>query len=334
MNILIAAEKPSISKCLAPHAQAHWPGANITFLNVIPYANILHSYPRGLKHSDFPFVGPNRDKLRAWADWSCLAFSFPAEGEPSKVPPTKKLLKEADLIVFACDPDATGAVAFSVLIEQVFEDDRANSCPALWLSALDDESIRKAFCQLRPFGEVAADALAAGRTKRYFDWNWNTNSLSVLSAAMRDVGVASDAPPLSKYALQLLYGLRSRDPMTEGEVAHLMSKWEGTGKYAPVPGAWHPHLGGPASYCAIMENLLEAKLIEKLPKGARRYELLKVSTLGLRLLDALHPDCEDPDLPFRLDAWCQQGAAAYPAIDRYIRTFFGKQLRFGAKGAV
>jgi hypothetical protein len=49
------------------------------------------------------------------------------------------------------------------------------------------------------------------------------------------------------------------------------------------------------------------------------------------MLNRLHPDCEDPDLPFRLHAWCEAGAAAKPAIDRYIKTFFGKQKRFMAQ---
>jgi hypothetical protein len=54
--------------------------------------------------------------------------------------------------------------------------------------------------------------------------------------------------------------------------------------------------------------------------------LLKLSDLGHRYLDSLHPSCEDADLPFRLDAWSKlPEVEAKAKIDRYIRTFFGKQ---------
>lgn len=57
-----------------------------------------------------------------------------------------------------------------------------------------------------------------------------------------------------------------------------------------------------------------------------------ISARGQALLESLHPDCEDPDLPYRLDTWVRDGEASLPAMDRYIRTFFGKQLRFSRSG--
>jgi hypothetical protein len=329
MNIVIATEKPSIARELAPSVRAHWPHDTITFFNVVPYGNILHSYPRGLKVSDFPYIGRPKDKLRAWADWACKPIAMAPDGTLSPLPAASpELLKQADLIVFACDPDHTGVTGFAVLMEQVFGDDRAKDCPAIWLNAIDSDSVRKAVAAMTPFGLVAAPSLEYGRTKRFFDWHWNTNSLAVLGVAMRLVGVPVDAPPLSKYALQLLYALRSRGAMSEGAIVQLMVSWPGTGRYTYASNTPRPRLGSAASYSSILENLRGAGLLTAASRGDRSYDCFQVSPVGQALLRSLHPDCEDPDLPFRLDAWCAAGAASRPAIERYIRTVFGKQSRF------
>ena len=239
-----------------------------------------------------------------------------------------ELFTQADLVVFACDPDHTGVTGFAVLMEQVFGDDRWSECPAIWLSSIDRDSIRRALSAIAPFGVVAAKPLEYGRVKRYFDWNWNTNSLAVFGATMRSVGIPSDAPPLSKYALQLLYALRGKATLSCGDIVGLMARWRGTGRYADEKSTWRQRLGSAASHAAILDNLVSAGLLRVLQRGDSESDRLEVSPLGNALLQALHPDCEDPDLPFRLDAWCSAGQASLPPIDKYIRTFFGKQTRF------
>lgn len=330
MNILIVTEKPSVTHRIAPFARQHWPDAAITFVHAAPYGNILFNYPRGLKLAELPAVSEPRNRLRAWAEWYCVPLILAADGELSRGEMGLELFTAADLIVAACDPDHTGAVGFEVLMQQVFGDDRANDCPALTLFAFDNPAILNSFARLAPFGEVAASWLGYGRMKRYFDWNWNVNSLAILGEAQRRAGVPVDAPPLSKYALQLLYGLRDRPPMTDGTIAVMMSSWPGTGRYKAARGARNPQLGSPAAFAVIMENLIKAELLERSMVAGKSH--LGLSVRGRTLLSLLHPDCEDADLPFRLNAWCEQGMAAKPAVDRYIKTFFGKQLRF--QGAV
>lgn len=326
MNVLIAAEKTSISRALAPFARKHWPTADITFVHVVPYGNIGFSYPRGLKWQAFPLLSEPVDQLVPWGEWRCPPFHVSVEGALSSGVMEPEHFTAADLIVSACDPDHTGAVAFDVLMRQVFGDDRALACPALKLQAFDEDAVERAFAGMRPFGQACSTSLAYGRVKRYFDWNWNVNGLAILGDAQRRAGVAAGAPPLSKYALQLLYGLRRQSPMTEGRVASLMQHWLGTGRYKTGPGEWRPRLGSPASTLQIMENLINAGLLERGSADSKAH--LGLSGRGHSLLELLHPDCEDADLPFRLHAWCEQGETSKPAIGRYIKTVFGKQKRF------
>lgn len=325
MDILIVAEKPAITRHLAPFARERWPDADITFVHAVPYGNFNFSYPRGLRMQDFPAIAEPLHRLQAWDAWSCPPLRLLADGSLGPAAMSDALFQDADLIVSACDPDHTGAVSFDLLLQHVFKGSRVVNCQALYLVALDAGATRKALADMRPVGELFADSVAYGRLKRFFDWNWNHNSLVVLGDAQRRAGVSVDAPPLSKYALQLLYCLRGQAPMAEGDLIQRMAHWKGTGRYS---GAQAAPLGSAASRAAIIENLLQAKLLDALPHGQRIQ--LSLSDLGLELLAQLHPDCEDSDLPFRLHAWCQAGEAAKPAVARYIRTFFGKQLRFRA----
>lgn len=324
MHILIVAEKPAIIRAIAPHARRHWPDAHLAFINAVPYGNFKFAYPRGQKWADFPVVSEPVHKLADWADWLCPPVVFGTNETLTLVPTTasSELLAQADLIVNACDPDHTGAVSFDILLSQVFGDDRAKDCPTLNLWALDEKSIQKSFDELRPFGEVFAHQVAYGHAKRYFEWNWNVNALAILGETARRVGVLADTLPVSKYALQLLYALQGRESLSEGKVIDLMNKWPGTGRYSYSSGQWRPRLGSCASSSAIIKNLQMAGLL------ATDHKHIQLTALGEAFLAALHPDCKDLDLPFRLDAWCGQGSAAKPAMDRYLRTFFGKQKRF------
>jgi hypothetical protein len=326
MNVLIVAEKPAASKAIARITREHWPTADVTFVHAVPYGNIKFSYPRGRNLRDYPLLSNPSYKLSAWDAWVCPPYIMAVDGTLSQGVMNPSLFTTADLIVYACDPDHTGAAAFDVLLAQVFPDDRALACPALKLNAIDEDSLQQAFSNMRAFGEACQSSLEYGRIKRYFDWNWNVNALAVLGEVQRRAGVPSGAPPLSKYALQLLYAMREESPRSYGQWVSLMQRWPGTGRYQYQTGEWRPRLGSPASVGQIMENLAAAGLLEPISNEGK--QVLGVSSRGRTLLGLLHPDCEDPDLPFRLNAWCEKGEAAKPAIDRYIKTFFGKQLRF------
>lgn len=328
MKLLIVSEKPSLTRWIAEHVQATWPAADVTFVHSVPYGNIRFSYPRGLKLQDYPRISEPVYKLPDTASWVCPPLVLTSQGALERCELRMELFTEADLIVYAGDPDHAGVGAFEVIMHEVFGDNRALTCPALELYSFDTAGLDRSFSNIRPLGEVFAHSLQYGRIKKYFDWNWNVNALAIMGEAQRAAGVPADAPPLSKYALQLLYELRREASCRTNEVFGRMQYWQGTGRYQYQKGEWRPPLGSVASRSQIMDNLVEAGLLVRTRNNDR--ELLTVSARGHQLLGLLHPDCMDLDLPFRLSAWCEQGDSAKPAIDRYLKTFFGKQLRFRA----
>jgi len=326
MNLLIVSEKPALSRWIAAHVRATWPNADVTFVHSVPYGNIGFKYPRGSKLQDYPRVSEPVCKLKPWDSWCGSALVLTRSGELVPCVMSKELFFAADQIVFAGDPGHAGVGAFEVILHDVFGDNRAVACPALTLNSFDKQSLDRAFAEIRPFGNVFEQSRQYGRVKRYFDWNWNVNALAVLGETQRCAGVPPDAPPLSKYALQLLYELRHEASCTENELHGRMSRWVGTGRFHYQKGEGWPTLGSAASRGQIIENLLAAGLLVRTDSNGR--ELVLVSARGHTLLGMLHPDCKDLDLPFRVAAWCAEGDAAKPTIDRYIKTFFGKQLRF------
>lgn len=334
MKITIVTEKSAVSRLLAPYARKHWPQDEITIVHVCPFVGVggglEASLPRGLKLQDYPVIRAPQYRVAPWSQWASglLLVTVLADGRIERIPMAESLLTGADLIVFAGYPDRTGASSFALFISQVLGEHRVDSCQAIVLSALDGAAVEKAFEQMMPFGQSPLKALAAaGLVKRHFDWNWHVNALTVLGSVLRQVGVPSDAPFVSKYALQVLYFLRDKPALAEGVIISEMQNWKGTGRYGGLV-----QMGSPSSVAKIVDTLRLAGLLYS--PDPLRTRLLRVSDRGLALLEALHPDCEDPDLPYRLDAWCEQGDAAYPSVDRYIRTFFGKQMRFARRAAI
>ena len=152
------------------------------------------------------------------------------------------------------------------------------------------------------------------RTKRYFEYQWTNNAHAVLSTN-------GQAP--SKFGLQLLYFLRGQPIASESALMQCMHRWIGTGKYPPG------EMGSAASRIAVVEHLRAMGMVS-IPEC----QGIALSHGGQAFLAGLHPDCEDLDLPQRLVRWCQAGfEASKPGIDKYIRTVFGKQLRFARKAA-
>jgi hypothetical protein len=180
----------------------------------------------------------------------------------------------------------------------------------------------------RCFFEPGTDPqLAYARAKDYFDYNYNLNAQVILGAAVRATCPFGTMVP-SKYGLQALYFLRGRqrcqDETTEMDLLLAMENGFGTGKYPKT------RMGSPITFPQILLQLVASGLVQSL-KGPSSRPAIQITDLGEHLLSALHPDCEDPDLAARLQGWCEEGLASRPKMDRYLRTFFGKQKRFASK---
>lgn len=254
-------------------------------------------------------------------------------------------------IVCACDPDPAGSYMFRNLLRLARPDLADEHFPDLWLKDMSEKTIISA---LSDPGSTAypwrAEMLAMAEAKRFFDANWAVNALPTFQPILHDLEVPSDRSFLSKYALQLLYELRERDPLTDLDIFHLQRGGVGTGKYGHLQ--YEVAMGSAASRESIRESLKAMGLIGKagtrkepmsedsfawrVARGFNREgdpkfyfkDLYAITDTGRALLDRIHPKTRDADLPFRIYEWGRAWPESRPQIERYIRTVFGRQKRF------
>lgn len=323
MTTLIISEKPSLTRRLLPFLPADLANDStfVAHTNFIGPARFR--FVRGRPMRDYPLIEAPQFELDSSTNYYAkpvLAYQDALAFGSAKAVPVPELMPAVTRIIYACDPDHSGAWAFRSALELWAGEQAARAAHDAWLvTAMDDSSLVKAIAKGSTTDELSG-VYDYGRTKRYFEYQWINNAHVILGAAFRAVGGQGNRLP-SKFGLQLLYALRQRCLGDESRIVHHMSRWPGTGKYPTGS------MGSAASRGEIVAQLREMGLISK-------GEWAAITGRGEALLAALHPDCEDLDLPQRLDAWCRAGLeASQPAIDRYIRTVFGKQLRFSAKAA-
>jgi hypothetical protein len=162
--------------------------------------------------------------------------------------------------------------------------------------------------------------------RRHFDFNYLLNAYPIMGMTSEKAFGQRLAWPLSKHELQVLYFMRDRKVLNDGTLFEAMRLWKGTGRYN-TKGWDYYGMGNSASRSTIRENLKHQGLLDQVEKNN-----LVISPKGERLLQFLHPDCEDPDQVLRIYSWAQLPLdVAKQKIDRYIKTFFGKQKRFLSK---
>ncbi|WP_322075497.1 hypothetical protein [Burkholderia cenocepacia] len=326
-SIVFVVEKSSAAQALAGHISKRWPDRSVYAIPTMYLGLYEFRYPRGLSIASFPYVSepvwqPRRQLGGAtWPVWLIDGGTLTRiDRKPADV------LREADTVEnnsiwFAGEPDASGVVAYQVLLAECLGGATfaGASRPALHLAAYDSGTIEAAFDARSTTGDDwFVGCLAAGTARRFFDFNYNVNSLALFGAALRHVGVSTEKFAMSKYSLQLLYSLRERPAESEAALCRRMETWAGTGRHVPSP------LGSPASRWPIVTGLQDAGLIT-----FDRENGITISAAGTEFLGLLHPDCCDADLPARMRQWEEAWPATRPAIERYLRTFFGKQKRFG-----
>lgn len=311
---LFVVDKLSLKKWLEPTLRELFPQDDIQFFSIISFGIHQFDYPKGLKMHDFPYVGIPQLKEGGSADLLTKDL-------------IKNTLSQADEIIFACTPDHTGAVAFYFMLVSFFGVEAAQKeYPVMNLEHYTPSAIKSA---VENMGSTAdewfCEKLRYGVAKRYFEYNFHVNSMALLGLPLRHIGVDTQNYTMSKNSLQLLYFMEKQTSplMFEPLMAHL-SKWKGTGKYTsdnqPMRG-----LGCPASRVVILEDLVKHGLI------TLDGENYSISDKGRQFLKLLHPECYDLDLPYRLHQWCSEWNDSKPKIDRYLKTFFGRQKRFFGK---
>ena len=327
MQATIVVEKPFMAQRLAPFIQSLLPpDTHLSFVVVWPIGLLRQPFPRGLSWRDFPAVDPfgvERFSPRADRFSSTWALDLAPNGawekhdEPAPWPLARKALSQADAPLVIWSPTSSlyhADVFLRHATGQGIQPDRARL-----IHSLDPTSLERVLQGGNGVDEQATSWVNYGRVRHYIDHQFGLNSAAVLGKTL-----GAEAGVVSKYSLQLLMAAREGVNRSESQWIETMAHWKGTGRYTPEPGI---ALGSPMSWAAILEHVVNNGWLVRTP-GLRSAPLI-LGPKGQAALERLHPGCADADLPFRLHAWAQQGLeASQPAIDRYIRTFFGRQKRF------
>lgn len=323
-DTVVFTDKPAISRLLAPHLAEHYDPRTTLLAHLLLAGPGRFDYPRGLPLSAYPVIGTPVYRLDTSHTWlahplESLVDENAHQNSASRLPNEVALaaIRGAKTFVFAGNPCGSSIHAFEGTLALLHpRSDPSLEHRAYVLSDLSNATMAKAVATpttTASFRELAGQCVV----KRYFEWNWNLNALVLFGRALRAAG-ASPGSAVSKYGLQVLYHLDSEGAMPENRLFCQMHSWAGTGKYPPGV------MGSSTSYDAIMGQLQNAGLVVR---GLR----LVITPVGKQFLAMLHPGCRDADLPARLQNWMQMGlAAAKPAMDRYLRTLFGRQSRFQA----
>lgn len=310
-----------------------------------------HELPK-VGFSDIPFTSPPLRQRPLLADYPSWLYSSHAvkgirprspdeslaEWLDSIVGIIKQRLPLYDEIVVCDDANRRGSSSSRKLFEKLAEPSSLPPIYALRLGWMTDSHIADQFESRHERPWVAGcmeDAWANEHdVKTLFEFWWNANASVVFSELCNflDIGVN---PIISKYELMTYFLMQqyengkltafNRPRMREGEnlttskLLFMMDKWKGSGAYDLE----FIGIGSPTSRVAIVEQCVERGIF------AEKEGTISLTEKGRLFLDALHPKTWDPDLPFRLENWMISGDTG--SMKKYIRTLFGRQLRFQRK---
>lgn len=151
--------------------------------------------------------------------------------------------------------------------------------------------------------------------KSTFDYWWKHNSRLVLSELCSMVGM--DATRTVNYFEMMVMGLftKGQTSISERDLLNHLQDWNRqTTLYIPIEGD---------IYLSIIER---GGLIKSSVDDKREFHL---SSNGEEFLRRTHPKTLDPHLASRIGTWVQNGDIK--AMKTYIRTVFGRQLRYQRK---
>lgn len=285
----------------------------------------------GFRHMEIPFQFPTATHWRNFpvtlepvyrAEPDSLdlhmGFLLPAAGEQTVHLPDaefRTMFREQSEIrlVQACDPDAVGTWFFARTCQALLGTQGFTPAFDLETLTLDAPSIDRAVkAMLEGKTNAAREVLYEGKLlQRRFEFNWWVNAHALLRPLLKLAGLPSEHA-LSKYELQVAYGLADHGEMTESHLYHALFRWTGTGKYKPGS------IGSLTSHTRMVENLVRSGILQEVDRK------WSVTARGRVFLSALPKDCRDLDLPFRLSKWCEDPNASRAKVDSYLYKWFGK----------
>lgn len=323
--IVIYTDKPMISRKIARFVSKKYQNELIVYIHSMYFMNVYFNYTNNLKWKDFPLLSEPQFKISTIEKWKPSVYKNDLL-EPIDI--TFEDIKKCEKIIYAGDPNSSEIHLFSEFIKLLFPKGiQEVNIDALNLYSLSENEILKTIKNSKPFNKFFANDVKEGKLKKYFDYNFNLNSFALLGKAYYQVDNEIDKGEqynnfgflfISKYMLQTLYFIRNEQQesrtYTEGELFSEIYNWKGTGKYQI-----RASLGNEASRSSILKNLLDLKLLS-IQAGK-----VTITLKGVKFLHNLPKDCQDYDLPFRLEHWSklpwEEGKLK---IDNYLFSFFKK----------
>ncbi|MBF4454042.1 type IA DNA topoisomerase (plasmid) [Acinetobacter sp. SK-43] len=318
-TILFVVEKPDVAAQLASIVRAKFSDAKIYALSTLSVIGTFEfDYPRGLKFRDIPYLQEPKWKYPSNRDFRPVQEILADRIIRLDLSP-KDVLSVANKIILATDLDPANVFGFHLMISEFLGHERAqDEYEAIVTYSMTPEILQRAVDNpLSTKDDWYQKLLNKGTAKKYFDFNYNTNSLIVFGELLRGLGVDTNQFIMSKYSLQVLYDLNIRGPVHRNNYYSLMGQWIGSGKYALA------QIGSHASRNAILEGLIENNLLSEDDQLN-----INITQTGSMFLKLLHPDCQDADLPLRMEAWINDWDTSRGKIERYLNTYFSKQKRF------
>lgn len=339
MKVSLICEKPSMASAVIKKLLNLYPNIDrasfsVLYVNFYTHLNNAFSFPKGHKFSDYPLVkeveykpfiypinylpprlGIGGDDLGGlWIKWnSCIDTNGFVEQVVS-----------ADRVYLITDTSPSSQYVALRTVQWLKTLSNSMDLRLVELWSFSEQDIKTAILNEASISDLETKA-SRSIVRRHFDYNYLLNSFPLIDATARKaIGRSLRGVP-SKNALQILYFMRDGKRLSEPSLTASMANWKGTGRYSANPDDWYFNgMGSESTRSGIVEYLLKDELLVECDRRE-----VSISRGGLSFLDHLHPDCEDPDQTYRINEWTFLPVAeAKSKIDRYIKTFFGKQKRF------
>lgn len=343
MRIALICEKPALAKHVIDELLFIEPDMDrsafvLGWANEFYHLNSAFVIPRGQSYQSFPMIREAAYKPMTfdgrYLDSETLMsarrgiFAKSSHSHDSKIDNDDFLssVNRADVVYIAFDAGSSGYhVQMRVLdwLKSLGANFVVKHLPVMSLVSAD---LHHGLVNAREINNLAEHAQLS-LVRRHFDYNYLLNAYPIMGMTFEKAFGKRLAWPLSKHELQVLYFMRHGNSLTEGDLFDVMRRWKGTGRYDTKGWDSYYGIGNSASRSEIMRNLKAQGFLDRAGKHS-----LVISSKGERLLRFLHPDCEDPDQVMRIYSWAQLPIeVAKEGVDRYIKTFFGKQKRFLSK---
>lgn len=316
--VLISSLSTIKLKIFKPFLLKRWPQQNIFVIRIIPPYKQEFDYSNDLPEKSFPCVidpiwNFNRKKYGMLVNLNSENIKVIRRSVPI-------VLKEASNIMYLGDLWYSSVIDYYILLKEYLGTEVANAERLVIApNILTNEAIENALDKpITTKDREFCNLLNDGMAKRFFDYNYNINSLHFFSRCLHKAGVTLKNYGISKYSLQLLYELRERPPMSEGRAVFMMQNWNDSGAYPPAIFG----IGNPRSVAPILEGLYDCGLLRNKKKG------LIITKSGHAFLEMLDPGCRDIDLSGKLEMWRQNWPDSKKEMETYIIDYFNRQKDF------